>query len=96
MGYRPCVLLADGHMGVLVNASNILHGEFDVVGAVTDGRAAVNAACELKPDSVVLDIAMPELDGLDAAKELRRYGFQRKSGVPDRSGRRRVWRGGAG
>jgi len=74
MGTRPRVLLADDHMGVLVNASNILRGEFDVVGAVTDGLAAVNAACELKPDLVVLDIGMPELDGLDAAKELRRRG----------------------
>ena len=78
MGFRPRILLADDHLGMLVNASNILQNRFEIVGAVTDGRAAVNAACELKPDLVVMDIAMPELDGLDAAKELRRRGSAAK------------------
>jgi DNA-binding NarL/FixJ family response regulator len=74
MGSRPRILLADDHVGMLINISNILQNQFEIVGAVTDGRAAVNAACELKPDLVVLDIMMPELDGLHAAKELRRRG----------------------
>jgi DNA-binding NarL/FixJ family response regulator len=65
-------------MGMLLNASKIVSCEFEVVGAVTDGRAAVNAACELKPDLVVLDITMPELDGFHAAEELRRRGSQAK------------------
>ncbi|HKN24593.1 MAG TPA: response regulator transcription factor [Candidatus Acidoferrum sp.] len=78
MGARPRILLADDHVGMLVNASDILRGQFEIVGTVTDGRAAVKAACELKPDLVVLDIGMPELDGLDAAKELRRRGSEVK------------------
>ena len=74
MGFRPRILLADDHLGMLANASNILQSKFEIVGAVTDGQAAVNAACELKPDLVVMDITMPKLNGLDAAKELRRRG----------------------
>jgi len=74
MGLRPRILLADDHLGMLVNAANILQNKFDIVGAVADGRSAVDAACELKPDPVVMDIAMPGLDGLDAAKELRQRG----------------------
>jgi DNA-binding NarL/FixJ family response regulator len=78
MGSRPRILLADDHVGMLANASDILRSKFDIVGTVTNCRAAVNAACELKPDLVVLDIVMPELDGLDAAKELRRRGSEAK------------------
>jgi DNA-binding NarL/FixJ family response regulator len=78
MNLRPRILLADDHVGMLVNASNILQNRFEIVGAVTDGRAAVNATFELKPDLVVLDIMMPGLDGLHAAKELRRRGSEAK------------------
>jgi len=74
MESRPRILLADDHVGMLANASDILQNQFEIVGTVRDGRAAVNAACELKPDLVVLDIMMPELDGFHAAKELRRRG----------------------
>jgi DNA-binding NarL/FixJ family response regulator len=78
MGTRARILLADDHVGMLMNASNLLRSQFEVVGAVTDGQAAVNAACELKPDLVVLDIGMPELDGFHAAKEMRRRGSEAK------------------
>jgi DNA-binding NarL/FixJ family response regulator len=48
-----------------------LEPEFDVVGIVTDGRALVRNAAELKPDVVVVDIAMPGLNGLDAAQSVK-------------------------
>jgi DNA-binding NarL/FixJ family response regulator len=63
---------------MLANASDILQNQFEVVATVTDGRAAVNATFDLNPDLVVLDIIMPELDGLHAAKELRRRGSKAK------------------
>ena len=43
-----------------------------MVGAVADGRALLEAAAELRPDIVVLDIAMPLLNGLDAGRQLKR------------------------
>jgi len=45
---------------------------------VSDGRAAVDAVFQLQPDLVVLDIMMPELDGLHAARELRERGSSAK------------------
>jgi len=47
----------------------LLSREFDVVAAVTDGLTAVKKAAELKPDLLVLDIAMPGLNGIAAARE---------------------------
>jgi len=52
--------------------AQLLAAECDVVGAVADGRAVLAAAPELHPDIVVLDIAMPLLNGLDAARQLKR------------------------
>ena len=49
----------------------LLDTEFDVIGVVSDGRALVHAAGELRPDVVVLDIAMPILNGLDAGRQLK-------------------------
>ncbi len=43
-----------------------------MVGAVSDGRALLAAAAELKPDVIVLDISMPLLNGLDAARQLKK------------------------
>lgn len=48
----------------------LLAGELDVVGAVEDGRALLTAAERLKPDVILLDISMPLLNGLDAARQL--------------------------
>jgi DNA-binding NarL/FixJ family response regulator len=78
MEFRPRILLADDHAGILKNASILLESDFDVVGAVSDGRAAVDAVFKLRPDLVVLDIMMPEMDGLRAAKEMRRRGSEAK------------------
>jgi DNA-binding NarL/FixJ family response regulator len=58
---------------MLVDAlKGILEPRFEVVGAVRDGRALVDAVAKLQPDVVVVDIAMPLLNGLDAARQLKR------------------------
>src|SRR5262245_44938744 len=69
---RPRIVLADDHRLLREAFAQMLAPYCDVVGAVADGRALLAAAPELRPDIVVLDIAMPELDGLDAARQLRR------------------------
>jgi DNA-binding NarL/FixJ family response regulator len=69
---RPRVLLADDHRLLLQGVTALLASECEVVGAVTDGRALVEAAERLKPDVVVADIAMPELNGIEALRQLRK------------------------
>jgi DNA-binding NarL/FixJ family response regulator len=69
---RRRVLLADDHTLLLEAFEKLLEPEYTVVGAVSDGRALLAAAAELKPDVVVLDIAMPLLNGLDAARQLKK------------------------
>jgi DNA-binding NarL/FixJ family response regulator len=68
---RPRILLADDHAMLLEAFTALLKPEFDVVGTVTDGRMLVEAFARLDPDIVVLDIAMPLLNGLDAGRQLR-------------------------
>jgi DNA-binding NarL/FixJ family response regulator len=68
---RPRVLLADDHRLLREAFSRLLEPTCNVVGAVADGRAMLAAAKELRPDIVVLDIAMPLLNGLDAARQLK-------------------------
>jgi len=69
---RPRVLLADDHRLLREAFVKLLEAECDVVGAVADGRALLEAAPKLRPDVVVLDVAMPQLNGLDAARQLKR------------------------
>ena len=69
---RPRVLLADDHTLLLEAFENLLEPDYSVVGAVSDGRALLAKAAELKPDVIVLDIAMPLLNGLDAARQLKK------------------------
>jgi DNA-binding NarL/FixJ family response regulator len=69
---RPRVLLADDHRLLREAFAQLLQSGCEVVGAVADGRALLDAAPQLRPDIVVLDIAMPLLNGLDAARQLKR------------------------
>jgi len=69
---RPRVLLADDHTLLLEAFEKLLEPDYTVVGAVSDGRALLAKAAELKPDVIVLDIAMPLLNGLDAARKLKK------------------------
>ena len=68
---RPRVLLADDHALVLGAFEKLLSGDCDIVGQVSDGRALVEAAGELRPDVIVLDISMPLLNGLEAARQIK-------------------------
>jgi DNA-binding NarL/FixJ family response regulator len=69
---RTRILLADDHTMICFGLAKLLEPHYDVVGSVEDGRALLKAADELKPDVVLLDIGMPLLNGLDAARELRK------------------------
>jgi DNA-binding NarL/FixJ family response regulator len=68
---RPRILLADDHKIMAEALQHLLQADFDVVGTVSDGRALIKAAAELKPELVVVDIGMPLLNGLDAADQLK-------------------------
>ena len=68
---RLRILLADDHRLLREAFAQLLEPGCDVVAAVADGRALLAAARELHPDIVVLDIAMPLLNGLDAARQLK-------------------------
>jgi DNA-binding NarL/FixJ family response regulator len=76
--FNPTVVLADDHGGVLTEVSMLLAGQFKVVAMVNDGAKAVQAASDLKPDVVVLDIAMPRMDGIQAASRLKDLGCTAK------------------
>jgi DNA-binding NarL/FixJ family response regulator len=65
------VLVADDLASVLRAIAELLQGSFDVVGMVSDGKAALDGILELEPDLVVLDISMPGMSGLEVATELR-------------------------
>lgn len=65
------VLLADDHAAMLDRVRVVLGEEFDVVGAVNNGRDALMEVRRLDPDVLVLDISMPGLNGLQIAQELK-------------------------
>jgi DNA-binding NarL/FixJ family response regulator len=65
------ILIADDHNLVAELCKTLLQTEFHVVGVVSDGRQLLRAAVELKPDVIVLDIAMPILNGLEAGRQVK-------------------------
>ena len=70
--HRARLLIADDHTLVAEACKSLLEREFQVVGIVNNGRELLRVAPELKPDVVILDVAMPQLNGLDAGEQLKR------------------------
>ena len=73
---RIRVLLADDHEAMLDRVARLLATECDVVGTVTDGQQALDAAMELEPDVLVLDISMPVMNGIETARRLKEAGSE--------------------
>jgi RNA polymerase sigma factor (sigma-70 family) len=73
---KPRLLMADDHSIMLAGLRKLVEGTCEVIGAVKDGRALVEAAEQLRPDLILVDISMPLLNGMDAARQI-------KKSVPD-------------
>lgn len=71
-GNKPRILMADDHSILLAGLRKLVEDICEVVGTVEDGRALVETAQQLKPDLILLDISMPLLNGLDAARQLKK------------------------
>jgi len=69
---KPRILLADDHALVREGMLSILEPDYEVVGMAKDGRELVRIASELRPDVIVADIAMPNLNGLEAIRQLQK------------------------
>ena len=65
------LIIADDHRLLADACKHLLEPEYEVVDVVTDGRSLVTSALALKPDVIILDIAMPRLNGLDAGEHIR-------------------------
>ncbi len=71
---RIRVLLADDHEAMLDRVARLLATECNVVGTATDGQQALEAAQDLEPDVLVLDISMPVMNGIETAHRLKEAG----------------------
>ena len=68
---RARILMADDHLMLLDAFRALLEPEFEIVGTATDGRMLLTEFSRLHPDVVLLDMAMPLLNGLDAGRQLK-------------------------
>ena len=67
------VLLADDYPGLLKSYRRLLEPAYAVIGSLTNGDAVVEAARTLQPDVIVIDFAMPGLNGVVACEQIRRF-----------------------
>lgn len=67
---RKRLLLADDHVLMLEGLKGLLASDFEIVGTASNGRLLVEEAQRLKPDAIILDVGMPELNGIEAARIL--------------------------
>lgn len=69
---KPRLLLADDHALIIHGLRLLLQDRFDLVGTARDGQELVSSAGQLQPDIVVLDVSMPLLNGIEAARRIRK------------------------
>jgi DNA-binding NarL/FixJ family response regulator len=67
----PRIVIADDHTLVAEACKKLLESDYEVVATVSDGRALVRAAAELRPHLIIVDVAMPLLNGLDAGQQVK-------------------------
>jgi DNA-binding NarL/FixJ family response regulator len=71
MNHRPRILLADDHTMLLDAFRRLLASQCEIAGTASNRRALIELALKTNPEIIVLDIAMPELNGMDACAQLR-------------------------
>ena len=69
---KPRVLIADDHRLVLEGLTKIIEPSCEIVGTATNGHEVVSLAGELNPEFILLDITMPLLNGIEAARQIKR------------------------
>lgn len=69
--FRPRVVLADDHPSVLVAFGRLLRISCEIVASVSDGRAAIETVAALRPDVLVVDLMMPDVDGLEVCRQVK-------------------------
>jgi DNA-binding NarL/FixJ family response regulator len=67
----PRVLLADDHRLFSEGLARLLEPQFEIVGIIENGRDLITAAARLRPDVILLDISMPSLNGIEAARRIK-------------------------
>ena len=75
---RTSVLLADDHVMLMDSLVHMVRQDFEIVGVARDGRTMVEMARQYHPDVIVTDISMPQLNGIDAARILRKEAISGK------------------
>jgi DNA-binding NarL/FixJ family response regulator len=68
---RSRILLADDHVLLMDAFRKLLEPEFEVIGAVSDGKTLVSLAAQLVPDLIVIDLGLPLLNGMDAGRQVK-------------------------
>lgn len=68
---RPRILIAENYLQMAIHVHDLLHPEFEVLGILGNGQELIDAALELQPDGIVLDISMPVMNGIAAVRRLR-------------------------
>jgi DNA-binding NarL/FixJ family response regulator len=72
------VVLADDHVPLMVEIREVLGEQFEILGSFVNGSQAVDATLRMDPDAIVLDISMPVLNGIQAARRLQAANCQTK------------------
>src|SRR5580765_2717020 len=67
---RPRIILADDHTLVRCGFEKLLERDYDVIATVGDGRELVHAVVVLRPDVAIVDIGLPIMNGIEAAREI--------------------------
>ena len=75
---KPTVVIVEDHLGCMNDLTKLIASDYEVVAVATDGKRGLAAALRCRPDAVILDISLPLLDGISAAREMRRNGLTSK------------------